>query len=218
MRQGADRGAFKDRGEDLYETPACATHALIRTGILEQFPRILEPAAGRGAIARELRTEGWTVIAHDLIDYEGRDYDISVGINFFEARELGYLDAIVTNPPYRLADHFIRKGLELGVPVIVLLRLMALEGAKRSDIMEHLRHVFVGIERLPMMHREGWTGPRIESAAMPFAWFFFHPTKRQGDIFTVSRISWREEAANESDVPLRLGGAPAGSGEEAGHT
>ena len=29
---------------------------------------------------------------------------------------------------------------------------------------------------------------------MPFAWFYFHPAKRQGDIFTVSRICWREEA------------------------
>ena len=124
------------------------------------------------------------------------------------------LDAIVTNPPYRLADRFIRKGLGLGVPVIVLLRLMALEGAKRSDIMAHLRHVFVGIERLPMMHREGWTGPKHETAAMPFAWFYFHPAKRSGDIFTVSRISWREEAKND-DVPLRLAGPVAGSGEEA---
>ena len=44
--------------------------------------------------------------------------------------------------------------------------------------MEHLRHVFVGIERLPMMHREGWAGPEAQGGgAMPFAWFFFHPSK-----------------------------------------
>ena len=215
MRQGADRGPFKDRGADLYETPACATRALIRTGILDQFPRIFEPAAGRGAISRELLAQGWFVVSHDLVQYDGADPYIRGGVNFFAARQVVALDAIVTNPPYRLADRFIRKGLELGVPTIVLLRLMALEGAKRSDIMAHLRHVYIGIERLPMMHREGWTGPRIESAAMPFAWFYFHPTKRQGDIFTVSRISWREEAKNERDVPLRLSGAVAGSGEEA---
>jgi hypothetical protein len=201
VRQGADRGAFKDRGDDLYETPACATHALIRTGILDQFPIIFEPAAGRGAIKRELQREGWHVVAHDLVDYEGRDADINVGINFFEAKRLRSLDAIVTNPPYRLADHFIRKGLELDAPVIVLLRLMALEGAGRSDIMAHLRHVFVGIERLPMMHREGWTGSKLKVGAMPFAWFFFHPAKRHGDIFTMSRISWRDHVAEE---PARL--------------
>jgi hypothetical protein len=201
VRQGADRGAFKDRGDDLYETPACATHALIRTGILDQFPIIFEPAAGRGAISRVLKAAGWTVVAHDLVDYEGRDADINVGINFFEAKRLRSLDAIVTNPPYRLADHFIRKGLELDAPVIVLLRLMALEGAGRSDIMAHLRHVFVGIERLPMMHREGWTGSKLKVGAMPFAWFFFHPAKRHGDIFTMSRISWRDHVAEE---PARL--------------
>ena len=217
MRQGADRGPFKDRGADLYETPACATRALIRTGILDQFPRIFEPAAGRGAISRELKAQGWFVVTHDLVQYDGADPGIRAGINFFEASELVALDAIVTNPPYRLADRFIRKGLELGVPTIVLLRLMALEGAKRSDIMAHLRHVYIGIERLPMMHREGWTGPKLETAAMPFAWFYFHPTKRLGDIFTAARISWREEAKND-DVPLRLSGAVAGSGEEAGHS
>jgi hypothetical protein len=203
MRQGADQGAHKDRGDDLYETPACATRALIRTGILDQFPRIFEPAAGRGAITRELRAAGWYVLAHDLVDYEGRDPDIRSGINFFSAREVVCLDAIVTNPPYRLADHFVRKGLELGVPVVVLLRLMALEGAGRADIMAHLRHVFVGIERLPMMHREGWTGSRLKSGSMPFGWFIFHPGKRHGDIFTMSRISWREES-NDGSV-LRIG-------------
>ena len=193
MRQGADRGAFKDRGDDLYETPACATRALIRTGVLDQFPRILEPAAGRGAIVRELKRGGWQVLAQDLIEYVAADPEVHAGINFFGVEALAFTDAIVTNPPYRLADRFVRKGLELGVPVIVLLRLMALEGAKRSDIMAHLRHVFIGIERLPMMHREGWSGPKLKDGAMPFAWFFFHPAKRHGDIFTMSRISWREE-------------------------
>ena len=41
MRQGADRGPLKDRGYDLYETPACATRALIRTGYLNQFRVLL---------------------------------------------------------------------------------------------------------------------------------------------------------------------------------
>jgi hypothetical protein len=216
MRQGADRGAFKDRGDDLYETPACATRALIRTGVLDNFHWIFEPAAGRGAISRELKARGWNVFAHDLIAYDGADSEVCAGFNFFEAPGVYRTDAIVTNPPFRLADRFIRKGLELGVPVIVLLRLMALEGAKRSDIMAHCRHVYIGIERLPMMHREGWTGPRLESAAMPFAWFFFHPTKRSGDIFTVSRISWREEAADEPIV--RTGVDSRSLAEEAGHS
>jgi hypothetical protein len=215
MKHAANnKGLLADRGDDLYETPACATRALINTGILDQFPRIFEPAAGRGAISRELTRAGWGVVAHDLVHYEGADPGIHGGIDFFGARELVWLDAIVTNPPFRHADRFIRKGLGLGVPVFVLLRLLALEGAGRSDILGHLRHVFVGIERLPMMHREGWAGPKLKVGAMPFAWFYFHPAKRSGDIFTVSRISWREEAPNERYVPLKLAGPHASGGEE----
>jgi hypothetical protein len=47
------RHPLKERGQDLYETPACAVEALLR---VEKLPHwIWEPAAGRGAIARVLR-------------------------------------------------------------------------------------------------------------------------------------------------------------------
>ena len=196
MRQGADRGKLKDRGDDLYETPACAVRALIRTDVLNQFEHLFEPCAGRGAISRVLKAEGWLVTTHDLVAYEGADEGIHSGIDFFAARALVGIEAIVTNPPYRQADDFIRKGLSLGVPVFILLRLMSLEGRNRSDILEHLHHVFIGIERLPKFQREGWQGRRLKIETAPFAWFVFLPWKRHGDNFTASRISWREEVKN----------------------
>ena len=205
VRQGADRGKLKDRGHDLYETPPCATRALIRTGYLDQFEHIFEPCAGRGAISRELLAAGgWRVTSHDLVAYEGADEGIRAGCDFFQARSLVRIDAIVTNPPFKQADNFIRKALSLGAPTIVLLRLMTLEGAARSDILQHLHHVFVGIERLPKFQREGWEGKRLKSETAPFAWFLFRPQKRHGDTFTVSRISWREEDKNGRDVKLGL--------------
>jgi hypothetical protein len=195
VRQGADRGPLKERAHDLYETPPEATRALIRTGCLDQFEHIFEPCAGRGAIVRELiAAGGWRVLAHDLIAYEGADEGIHTPVDFFQARGLVAIDAIVTNPPFRQADDFVRKGLSLGVPVIVLLRLMSLEGANRSDILQHLRHVFIGIERLPKFQRDNWKGRRLKTETAPFGWFVFSPQKRLSDTFTVSRISWREEA------------------------
>jgi hypothetical protein len=193
VRQGADRGPLKERGHDLYETHACATRALIRTGCLNQFERIFEPCAGRGAISRELKAGGWDIISHDLIAYEGADEDIHPDIDFFQSKNTFGIDAIVTNPPFRQSDDFIRHGLWLNLPVIVLLRLMSLEGANRSDILQHLHHVFVGIERLPKFQRESWKGNRLKTETAPFGWFVFLPQRRHGDTFTVSRISWREE-------------------------
>ena len=210
-RQGAIRGRFKERAYDLRETPPEATRALIRTGELDKYRVLFEPCAGKGAISRELKAAGWRVISHDLIAYPGADPDVQGGYNFFHAVNnfriegvpevnLAPLQAIVTNPPYRWADDFIRHGLFLGKPVFVLLRLMALEGAGRSDIMEHLYHVYIGIERLPMMHRPGWKGKKLKQGAMPFGWFCFFPEKNTAGYFGASRISWREEVQNGLDV------------------
>ena len=53
------------RGNDLYETPTVAVHALLRA---EKLPHFLwEPACGPGAIVNVLRGAGHTVLASDLV-------------------------------------------------------------------------------------------------------------------------------------------------------
>jgi hypothetical protein len=189
MRQGAIRAPFKQRKHDLYETPPAAIHALMRCERLPQH--IWEPCAGRGAISRELKRAGHDVHASDLIKYIGADRGIQSGVDFLEMSDT-YADTIVTNPPFKLADKFIRHGLKLDCDVIVLLRLMALEGANRSDIIQHLRRVWVGIERLPMMHRDGWKGAKLQTGAMPFGWFVFTARKRlRRTPIQLQRVSWR---------------------------
>lgn len=197
MRQGTDRHALAVRGDDLYETPVEATRALLAN---YPVPRcVWEPACGPGAIVRELRATGRRVYATDLVDYrERRCPDSEHGRDFLMEHEpIGTATAIVTNPPFKLADEFIRHGLHLDLPVIVLLRLAALEGAKRSDLIDrHLRTVLLGIERLPMMHRDGWAGPKNGNSGAPFAWFVFDPAPRRSAEFTMRRISWRTSAQN----------------------
>lgn len=185
------RHSFADRGNDLYETPACATRALIACGEVENLGApIWEPCAGRGAIARELLAAGHNVIAQDLVAYDLADDGIETPIDFLMERKARG-SVIVTNPPYKIADQFIRHGLSLDVPVVVLLRLVAIEGVSRSDLIDkHLRRVWAGIERLPMMHRDGWEGPKNANSGAPFAWFVFEPGKRLGAI-ELRRISWR---------------------------
>ncbi len=151
-------------------------------------------AAGRGAIVRELRAFGHGVHAMDLVAHPGADPGILTPIDFLmEWAKPDCAASIVTNPPYKLADDFIRHGLGLGLPVIVLLRLMAIEGAGRSDLIDnHLRRVWAGIERLPTMHREGWDGPRMSASGAPFAWFVFEPGPRGNEPVELRRMSWRE--------------------------
>lgn len=191
---GVMRHSLADRGNDLYETPPVYTQALIRTGALHGAGLIWEPCAGRGAMARVLRDAGHAVAASDLVAYDGADTGIETPIDFLmEPRAPDRCRLIVTNPPFKLANEFISHGLHLGCDVIVLLRLAALEGAGRSRLIDqHLRRVWLGKERAPAMHRDGWTGNRLTNSGAPYAWFHFSPVAwPAGSSISLTRISWR---------------------------
>jgi hypothetical protein len=205
VNQGAKRHALSERGNDLYESPACAPAALLlHEPLVKLADAVWEPCAGRGAISRVLKAAGKQVLSQDLVAYEGADADVQPGVDFFKTRKAPFRDAlIITNPPFMHADEFILHGLDLGWDVIVLLRLMAQEGVDgkhkgsgvRSKLIdEHLVRVWLGRERLPMMHREGWTGPKIKggSSGAPFAWFVFEARPHASDQgYVTRRISWR---------------------------
>jgi hypothetical protein len=78
-------------------------------------------------------------------------------------------ELILTNPPFKIIGPFVRHALDLCPRVIVLGRLALLETARQTEIIEHrgLARVHVFRNRLPMMHRDGWTA----SSAIPFCWF-----------------------------------------------
>jgi hypothetical protein len=194
---------YSERSADLYETPREATEALLRAEMWLPS-EIWEPCAGRGAISRVLKEAGHNVLSSDICAYEGADHDIATPFDFLKVASR--LDGkfpgtkIVTNPPFKLANQFIRHALKLDCDTYVLLRLMALEGAGRSDLIDkHLRRVWVGIERLPPMHREGWAGAKVTSSPVAYAWFCFSPKPRPaGSPAELRRISWRapkDEAA-----------------------
>lgn len=183
--------ALDDRKNDLYETPPCATRALIPFLVPPGASGcIWEPACGPGAIVRELRDALFRVHASDLVDYglegahAGRDF-------LMERQAPGDCDVIVTNPPFKLADAFARHALTLVDTVWIFQRLNWLEGVKRSDLIDrHLDLILMGIERLPMMHRDGWDGPKLAASAMPFAWFRFEARRELGRATRFKRISW----------------------------
>jgi len=196
VKQGASRHALKGRKHDLYETPSLCVEAAFREGIFSNAgPVVWEPCAGRGAIARMLRGYGFRVVAQDLVDYPGRDPDIASGIDFLMEREApAGVTSIITNPPFMLADQFIRHGLTLVPKVIVLLRAMAIEGAGRADLIDgHLREYWIGIDRPPAMHREGWEGNKLSNSGAPFAWFVFSAQPRErSEPIALRRFWWRQ--------------------------
>jgi hypothetical protein len=188
LSTGVARAPLSDRGDDLYETPIEAVHALLA---VEPLPKtIWECACGPGAIVHVLRDAGHTVHATDLVDYGLPDSES--GIDFLMQWQAPgfYIGAIVTNPPFKLASEFAAHALTLGIPkVCMLLRLAFLESERRSAILDGglLARVHVFRNRLPMMHRDGWQGPKA-SSAVPFAWFVWE-LGHKGPA-TLRRISW----------------------------
>jgi len=184
-----------DRGDDLYETHPDAINAFLKHHG-DQIPQtVWECCAGRGAITRCINATGRNVISTDLNAHEGADKGIETGRDFL-MEYMPLADMIVTNPPYKLANQFIRHSLSLGCVFAGLMPLSYLSGANRHDILRHCKIVYAFIERLPMMHREGWDGPRNESSAIPFAWFVFDVDHRS-DIIPVKRISCRDSSINQ---------------------
>lgn len=173
LRVQTGKHDYAARGNDLYETPACAVRALLEVETLPDGA-VWEPACGPGAIARVLRQAGHPVWATDLVDYQSPDQD-HAGMDFLAQTGSApcYFGSIVTNPPYKLAHQFALHAVVLCPRVYMLLRLSFLESERRSEILENgwLARVHVFRKRLPMMHRAGWAGPRITSNAIPFAWF-----------------------------------------------
>ena len=115
------RAPLNEPRGDFYDTPPEAVHALLKVERLPQ--RIWEPAAGIGNIVNALRTAGHEVIATDLNRRGCPDCLDRIDFLFPFVVPPITADAIVTNPPFSLAEEFVATALERAPLVIMLLRL-----------------------------------------------------------------------------------------------
>jgi hypothetical protein len=190
LSHAAQSGAhsYAVRNLDFYPTPREAVTALLT---VEKLPyNLWDVAAGNGGIVRPLRESGYQVIASDIVE---RDFKLNFTSDFLTTTEApAGVETIVCNPPYRLAQQFVTHALELVPRVIMLLRLAFLESERRAPILDggQLARVHIFRNRLPMMHRDGWTGPRA-SSAIAFAWYVWAGDDHVGPA-TIDRISWEE--------------------------
>jgi hypothetical protein len=119
-----------------------------------------------------------------------RDYDRAVelegaGGTLVEMPAAPGTVAVVTNPPFVLAAEFVTHGLKLVPLVIVLERIQFLESRVEFWAAGKLARIWFFQNRVPRMHKVGWTGKRA-SAGMSLAWFVF---KRDHD-GSAPRLDW----------------------------
>jgi hypothetical protein len=180
----------KDRGLDSYPTPPEAVEALLK---VEQLPhRLWEPAAGHGPIVQVLRDHGHAVIASDIKQY---DFPLDYVGDFLD-RESAPPDTncILTNPPFSIINKFVANALDLVPKVVILAQLTLLSSEARTKMLERrgLARVHIFRNRLPMMHREGWAGPKA-SSMITFAWFVWERGHESST--TLHRTSWERNTA-----------------------
>jgi hypothetical protein len=148
-----------------------------------------------------MRKSGFKVFASDKVF---RGCPNSSEQDFF-AKTKRTADIIITNPPFRLAREFVDVALGRAPYVAMLLRLAFLEGGARKPWFENgpLARVHVSSRRLPMMHRDGWEGPKAGSA-VAHAWFVWDQT-----YYGKPEIRWfdykdhslaRPKAANDNET------------------
>ena len=123
---------------DDFPTPPWATRALCETllsiGEPLQLQHVWEPACNRGHMARPLAEYFDTVHATDVHDYGWQGQHGTADFLIDWGQDVPDVDWVVTNPPFRLADDFIRQGLRIARRgVAVLVRSAFVEGAGRYD-------------------------------------------------------------------------------------
>jgi hypothetical protein len=164
---GEERPAF-----DFYPTPAYVTEALLAR---EKFTgTIWECACGNGAMSRVLehRLPHCKIVSSDICDY---GYG-QTGVDFL-ATDLK-VNAIITNPPFKLAYEFATHALECADKVALFLRLQFLEGTKRYYFFRKFppKTVYVFSRRVTLSRNGVEESPKGGLAA--FAWFVWQRNHR----------------------------------------
>ena len=90
---------YERQPNDLYETPAWVTQALVPY-IPPRITTIWEPACASGKMVRALEDNFYTVFGTDLPDD-------------FTEQTTARVEAVITNPPFKLATQFIETALEV---------------------------------------------------------------------------------------------------------
>jgi hypothetical protein len=141
---------------DDFPTPPWATRALFKY-VIESNTRsvakltCLEPACGAGHMAKVLAERFMSVCSFDIHDYGfGGQRDFLKG-----PHPIDTWDWVITNPPFRLAEEFVNRSLEIARHgVAILARTVFIESVGRYENLFRLRPPSLYAqfsERVPMV-------------------------------------------------------------------
>lgn len=157
-RINGGNGTYGRKEKDFYPTPPEVTVALLKELNISKLSTIWEPACGQGHMVKTMESMGYHVIGTDIQN----------GIDFLKA-PLVDCDWIITNPPFSLADKFIRRCWEYKKPFALLLKAQYWNAAKRVVLFQECRPLLI----MPLTWRPDFTGKG--GAMMDMSWCVWIP-------------------------------------------
>lgn len=97
---------------DFFPTPPWATRALCEYVLGLAGCIAWDPACGRGDMVRPLQEYALAVAGSDVHDY-GVGFPIHDFLMPFLPDGIGHVEWIITNPPFRLGERFLRRALDV---------------------------------------------------------------------------------------------------------
>lgn len=167
--------SYEPRPNDLYETEAWVTEALIRF-----FPvdgaKVWEPAAGNHKMADVLRAHGAAVFASDIATYDRQHDSVIDFLHDGQPDDFTGVDEIATNPPYgrqnRTAVKFAERALKLCAGTVALLLTAKFDSGKTR------RHLFADnprfVAKIVLLDRIQWFAGD-STGTEDHAWFVWGP-------------------------------------------
>lgn len=153
---------------DYYATDPNALEFIIDK--LDLADNVWECACGEGHLSKVLEKHGYNVKSTDLYN---RGYGVG-GVDFLKEREQFDGD-ILTNPPYKYAQEFVEKALELtSGKVIMFLKIQFLESKARRKLFEEHppKYVYVSTSRL-VCAKNGDFETYNTSSPVCYCWFIW---------------------------------------------
>ena len=158
--------------DDFYATEPKAIKLLLEK---ESFNRnIWECANGKGHLSNVLIDKGYNVFKSDIVN-RNEDKETKI-IDFLKLTERPINDSfdIITNPPYKIALDFCKKGLELlqdDEKMAMFLKIQFLESQERYKFFKENppKKIYVASKRL-ICAKDG-DFDKYKSSAVCYAWF-----------------------------------------------
>ena len=167
---GSRNFAREEREERYYyATPPYVVKLLLEKECFAK--RVWECAAGGEHLAHALREEGHEVWCTDVVNRTG-----FVDVLDFLTSDVAWDGDIITNPPYKHAEAFVRRAMERvqhGAKVAMLLKLTFLEGRERRALFRDYppKSVYVSSRRIMCAKNGDFASMTGRSSAMAYAWF-----------------------------------------------